>query len=57
VRENRVEAFNGHLRSLHLHPRQPGQSASADMAKAAIMRAWGLTTHMRRHPKQEGGDY
>jgi hypothetical protein len=57
VRENRVEALNGHLRSLHLNPRQPGQSASADMAKAAIMRAWGLATHMRRHPKKEGGNY
>jgi hypothetical protein len=57
VRENRVEAFNGHLRSLHLKPRPPGQSTSADMAKAAIMQAWGLATHMRRHPKQEGGNY
>jgi hypothetical protein len=57
VRENRVEAFNGHLRSLHLNPRPPGQSTSADMAKAAIMQAWGLATHMRRHPKQEGGNY
>ena len=57
VRETMVEAFNGHLRSLHLHPRPPGQSAPADMAKTAAMRAWGLTRHMRRGSKQEAGKY
>jgi hypothetical protein len=57
VRENLIEAFNGHLRSLHLNPRPPGQSASADMAKTAAMRAWGLTRHIRRDSKQESTKY
>ena len=57
VRENLIEAFNGHLRSFHLNPRPPGQSASADMAKTAAMRAWGLTRHIRRDSKQEATKY
>lgn len=56
-RENMIEAFNGHLRSFHLHPRQPGQSASADAAKVAVMRARGLTRHMGRGSKQEVAKY
>lgn len=57
VRENQIEAFNGHLRSLHLNPRPPGRSASADMAKAALMRAWGLARRTGRGRKQEGAKY
>lgn len=47
-RENLIEAFNGRLRSAHLAPRQPGRSASADLAKVAVMRAWGLARRARR---------
>jgi hypothetical protein len=47
-RETLIEAFNGRLRSLHLKPRQPGQSAPADAAKAAVMRAWGIAKHRGR---------
>jgi hypothetical protein len=57
VRENRVEAFNSHLRSLHLNPRQPGKSMSADMAKAAAMQVWGLAANLRPHSKQESDKY
>jgi hypothetical protein len=46
-RENMIEAFNARLRHLHLTPRPPGQSASADMAKAAAMRARALARRMR----------
>ena len=56
-RENMIEAFNGHLRSFHLEPRQPGQSTSADVAKVAVMRAWGLARHMRRESKHEVANY
>ena len=56
-RENMIEALNGRLRSFHLDPRQPGQSASADVAKVAVMRAWGLARHMRRGSKQEAAKY
>ena len=56
-RENMIEAFNGRLRSFHMDPRQPGQSASADVAKVAAMRAWGLARHMRRGSKQEVAKY
>jgi hypothetical protein len=52
-RENLIEAFNGHLRSLHLAPRPPGRSASVDGAKVAVMRARGLTKHIHRKAKQE----
>jgi hypothetical protein len=56
-RENLIEAFNGHLRSFHLNPRQPGQSAPADAAKAAVMRAWALGRHLHREPKQKAAKY
>ena len=52
-RETLIEAFNGRLRSRHLTPRQPGQSAPVDVAKVAVMRAWSLTRHLRRESKQE----
>ena len=57
VRENMIEAFNGHLRSFHMDPRQPGQSASADVAKVAVMRAWELARNIRRGSKQEVAKY
>lgn len=56
-RENLIEAFNSHLRSFHLNPRQPGQSASADAAKVAVMRARRLARHPRRESKQEVAKY
>jgi hypothetical protein len=56
-RENLIEAFNGHLRSLHLTPRHPGQSGPADAAKVTVMRAWGLTRHLRRERKREAARY
>ncbi len=37
-RGNLVEAFNARLRRMHLHPRHPGQSKSADLVKVAAMR-------------------
>jgi len=57
VRENMIEAFNGRLRSFHMDPRQPGQSASADVAKVAVMRAWGLARQIRRGSRQEVAGY
>jgi hypothetical protein len=57
VRENMIEAFNGRLRSFHMDPRQPGQSASADGAKVAVMRAWGLARQIRRGSKPEVARY
>jgi hypothetical protein len=56
-REKLIEAFNGRLRTLHLTPRQSGQSAPADAAKVAIMRTWGLARHLGRKPKNEGARY
>lgn len=47
VRENMIEAFNAHLRRLHVTPRHPGQSAPADMVKVAVMRASRLASHLR----------
>jgi hypothetical protein len=46
-RENMIEAFNARLRHLHLRPRPPGRSASADTAKAAAMRARALARRLR----------
>jgi hypothetical protein len=37
VRENRVESFNAHLRRRHMKPREPGQSATVDMAKVCAL--------------------
>ena len=47
-RENMIEAFNAHLRQLRMTPRHAGQSAPADMAKVAVMRASAFTSHVRR---------
>ena len=46
-RENLIEAFNAHVRPLHLHPRPPGRSAGADAAKVATMRAWARAREVR----------
>ena len=37
VRENRIEDFNSFLRRRHLHPREPGRSATVDTAKVCAM--------------------
>jgi hypothetical protein len=52
-RENLIEAFNGHLRSLHLAPKPPGRSSSVDATKVAVMRARGLTKRVHKKAKQE----
>lgn len=36
----KVYACNGHLRALHLRPRPPGASRSADVGKAALVWGW-----------------
>jgi hypothetical protein len=51
VRENMIEAFNAHLRRLHMTPRHPGQFAPADMAKVAVMRASAFAGHVRRRDR------
>jgi hypothetical protein len=47
-RENMIEAFNARLRQLRMTPRHAGQSAPADMAKVAVMRASAFASHVRR---------
>ncbi|HEV2370687.1 MAG TPA: hypothetical protein VGS19_00845 [Streptosporangiaceae bacterium] len=47
-RENMIEAFNAHLRRFHLTPRHAGQSAAADTAKVALMRAKALSRVLHR---------
>jgi len=47
VRENRVEDFNAHLRRRHLKPREPGHSATVDMAKSCAMGAWAMGRRLR----------
>jgi hypothetical protein len=47
VRENRVEGFNAQLRRRHLKPREPGRSASVDMAKSYAMVAWAMGLRLR----------
>lgn len=47
-RENMIEAFNARLRRLHMTPRHAGQSAPADMAKVAVMRASALASRLQR---------
>ena len=46
-RENMIEAFNARLRRLRIAPRHAGQSATADKAKVAIMRAKALSNRVR----------
>ena len=47
VRENRVEAFNSHLRQRHMKPREPGRSASVDAAKVCAMGALTIGHRLR----------
>lgn len=47
-RENLIEAFNARLRHWHMRPRHPGQSAPADLAKVAVMRAKALPGRIRQ---------
>src|SRR6516164_8787047 len=47
VRENRVEDFNAHLRRRHLKPREPGHSATVDIAKSCAMGAWAMGRRLR----------
>jgi hypothetical protein len=47
VRENRVEDFNAHLRRRHLNPREPGHSATVDIAKSSAMGAWAMGRRLR----------
>jgi hypothetical protein len=46
-RENLIEACNSRLRSLHLNPRQPGESGPVDAAKLVAMRTNGLGKRIR----------
>jgi hypothetical protein len=41
-RENLVEACNAHLRRVHLNPRPPGESTTADLTKIVAMRGRAL---------------
>ena len=41
-RDQQIEAFNAKLRRLRLHAVPPGRSQVRDVAKASVMRAWGL---------------
>jgi mannose-6-phosphate isomerase-like protein (cupin superfamily) len=47
VRENRVEGFNAQLRRRHRKPREPGRSASVDIAKSYVMVAWAMGQRLR----------
>jgi hypothetical protein len=47
VRENRVEGFNAQLRRRRLKPREPGRSASVDIAKSCVMGAWAVGLRLR----------
>src|SRR5215469_36442 len=47
VRENRVESFNAILRRRHMKPREPGRSASVDIAKSYAMVAWMIGQRLR----------
>jgi hypothetical protein len=62
VRENRIEDFNSRLRRWHVKPREPGRSATADMAKICAMGVWAIgrrlpaTVGMKRRGSQAPGD-
>lgn len=47
VRENRIEDFNSRLRRLHLHPREPGNSAVVDTAKVGAIGLWSAGHRLR----------
>jgi hypothetical protein len=57
-RESLVHAFNARVQRLHVSPRWPGQSRSADLAKATFMRAYSLRRHLGLGGKdKDGHDY
>ena len=47
VRENRIEDFNSHLRRRHMNPREPGHSATTDMAKVCGMGVLAIGQRLR----------
>jgi mannose-6-phosphate isomerase-like protein (cupin superfamily) len=47
IRENLIENFNGHLRRLHMKPREPGHSPIVDTAKACAMGAYVIGQRLR----------
>jgi len=47
VRQNRIEAFNSHLRRRHLKPREPGHSVAVDTAKVCAMNAMTIGRRLR----------
>jgi hypothetical protein len=56
--ESLVQAFNARLRRLHRSPRWPGQSRTTDLAKVAVMRAYGMRRHLGLGGKdRDGHDY
>jgi mannose-6-phosphate isomerase-like protein (cupin superfamily) len=65
VRENRVENFNAKLRRRHMNPREPGRSATVDMAKVCALGVWTMGHRLRSlspgtkqrdtHPSADGG--
>ncbi len=63
VRENRVEAFNSHLRRRHMKPREPGRSTIVDTAKVCAMGAWAVgrrlesAVHRERQAPADGAGY
>jgi mannose-6-phosphate isomerase-like protein (cupin superfamily) len=47
VRENRVESFNAVLRRRHMKPREPGHSATVDIAKVCALGALTIGQRLR----------
>jgi hypothetical protein len=47
VRENRIEAFNSHLRRRQMKPREPGRSATVDTAKVCAMGVYAIGQRLR----------
>ena len=47
VRENRVESFNAVLRRRHMMPREPGHSATVDLAKVCALGALTIGQRLR----------
>jgi mannose-6-phosphate isomerase-like protein (cupin superfamily) len=47
VRENRVESFNAILRRRNIKPREPGRSATVDIAKVCALGAWIMGERLR----------
>jgi mannose-6-phosphate isomerase-like protein (cupin superfamily) len=47
VRENRVESFNAVLRRRHMMPREPGHSATVDIAKVCALGALTIGQRLR----------